>query len=422
MIEKLRKLKKEGLVKFKEGKAKDIKDFFEQIIKPQFDDNENTIKSIHKALIKFVMSEKAVYAVRLYFSYKRNHYDRLRRGFLTVYPDGKKMLFCDNTFAMPFVALKLHGENYTCEELIEYLNQSNVLCGFSTTEEERELAFYSCQSENRINLNSEGWYLAHILPVGYEYKKGSISRMIPNPDRKEWEVFDDKIRYVKEDMPNDILEVLRAHFLRLVHPLNSFVVPKRSLLKYEGKNIGEEKELINIVRDYIKIKFPKEYMELSKIIQAPVNNPLVDNITHKIGKIIWYSPTNVKNMKISSMANKKKSVLENSDDKISEYEKQVQKVRRRVPGWKRKLDQVNSRILGLFMELSDNGKNGVFVDMLEDEFGTKYPDEADLFRKNYVQMKYFGANNHAKVFEEDDEKTVWLWEPVKDFIIETYSF
>lgn len=105
----------------------------------------------------------------------------------------------------------------------------------------------------------------------------------------------------------------------------------------------------------------------------------------------------------------------------TEYEEEVQKVRRRVPGWKRKPDQVNSKILGLFMELSDKGNKGVFVDMLEDEFGTKYPDEADIFRKNYVQMKYFGPRNHAKVFDEDEEKTVRLWEPVKDFIIETYS-
>ena len=105
----------------------------------------------------------------------------------------------------------------------------------------------------------------------------------------------------------------------------------------------------------------------------------------------------------------------------SEYEEQIQKVRRRVPGWKRKTDQVNSKILSLFMELSDNGKKGVFLDMLEDEFDTKYPEEADVFKKNYVQMKNFGANNHAKVFDEDEEKTVWLWEPVKDFIIELYS-
>ena len=104
-----------------------------------------------------------------------------------------------------------------------------------------------------------------------------------------------------------------------------------------------------------------------------------------------------------------------------EFEEEIKKVRRRVPGWKRKPDQVNSKILGLFMELSDNGKNGIFLDVLFDEFETKYPEEISLFVRNYNQMKNISEKNHGKVFSEDEEKTVWLWEPVKEFIIETYS-
>ena len=105
----------------------------------------------------------------------------------------------------------------------------------------------------------------------------------------------------------------------------------------------------------------------------------------------------------------------------TEYEKEILKVRRRVPGWKIRKYQVNSRILNLFMELSDNGKNGIFLDVLFDEFETKYPEEISLFVRNYNQMKNISEKNHGKVFSEDEEKTVRLWEPVKDFIIKTYS-
>lgn len=317
MNQKLKKIKELGLIKLKEGQATGAMDFFEQIIKPQFEKNEDVIRTIHKALIKYIKSDDVVYAVRLYFSYKKVNYDRLRRGFLTVFPDGKKMLFCDNTFAMPFAALKLHGEDYTYEELIEYMNQSNVLCGFSTTEAERKLAYYSCNSETRINLNKEGWYLAHILPVGYGYKKGAISSMIPNPDRGEWENSDDKVRYVRKSLPSDVEDALRAHFLRLVHPLNSFVVPKQSLLKYEGKNIGEEIELIDIVRDYIQKRFPEEYNELSKFIQAHENNNLKDHTTDKIGIIVWTNSKGVKKKKVSKNNSKStsKNVLVSDKDK-----------------------------------------------------------------------------------------------------------
>ena len=107
--------------------------------------------------------------------------------------------------------------------------------------------------------------------------------------------------------------------------------------------------------------------------------------------------------------------------KRMERDEQIRKVERRVPGWKRRPYQVNTRILSLFMELSDNGKNGIFLDLLEDEFDSKYPEERGNFTKNYNQMKNFGVKNHAKVFSEDAEKTVWLWEPVKEFIIKTFS-
>ena len=105
-----------------------------------------------------------------------------------------------------------------------------------------------------------------------------------------------------------------------------------------------------------------------------------------------------------------------------EIEEEIDKVERRVPHWKQNPTQINSRILSLFMQLSDNGENGVFLDMLRDEFETLYPEESNIFDRNYNQMKNFGSHNHAKVFEEDEEYTVRLWYPVRDIIRELYSY
>ena len=107
-------------------------------------------------------------------------------------------------------------------------------------------------------------------------------------------------------------------------------------------------------------------------------------------------------------------------DKI-DADDQIRKVKRRVPGWKNRPHQINSKILAIFMELSSNGKNGVFVDMLQDEFETRYPEERGNFTKNYNQMRNNGYKNHGKVFYEDNEQTVWLWGPIRDFVIEVYS-
>ena len=101
---------------------------------------------------------------------------------------------------------------------------------------------------------------------------------------------------------------------------------------------------------------------------------------------------------------------------------EINRVFRKVPRWKNHPEQTNARILNLFMELSENGKNGVFRDMLEDEFDTRYPEIRDRFMEHYNQMKYPAEKNHCKVFDEDEEKTVVLWYPVREFIIDLYSY
>lgn len=277
-------IKKKGVVSFpKKGLAENATDFFNQIIKWQFQ-HKATIQAIHKALLEYVKRPDAVFAIRLYGSAPEGQYVLLRRGFLSEYQDGLKTLFCDNTFAMPFAALKLHDKCYTASDLVEHLNQSNVVCGFGSTTKERELAYYRCNSYSHINLNDSGWYLAHILPVGYNFAgKQRLTKVFPNPKRAEWELDPAHIRRVDRSFTENEYAVLVAHFLRLVHPLNSFVIPKQDYVAYDGKNLGEEQELINIVQDYVKAEFPEEYAELQTLMQIPEQ----EKVTDTVGKIHW---------------------------------------------------------------------------------------------------------------------------------------
>lgn len=277
-------IKKKDMVSFpKKGFAENATDFFNQMIKWQFQ-HKATIQAIHKALLEYVKRPDAVFAIRLYGSAPEGQYVLLRRGFLSEYQDGLKTLFCDNTFAMPFAALKLHDKCYTASDLVEHLNQSNVVCGFGSTTKERELAYYRCNSYSHINLNDSGWYLAHILPVGYNFAgKQRLTKVFPNPKRAEWELDPAHIRHVGRSLTENEYAVLVAHFLRLVHPLNSFVIPKKNYVAYDGKNLGEEQELINIVQDYVKAEFPKEYAELQTLMQIPEQ----EKVTDTVGKIHW---------------------------------------------------------------------------------------------------------------------------------------
>lgn len=327
MKSKIEEIKRSGVPVVKSGSAKNGKEFFDLVIKDQFSVVEE-IKSIHKALIQYVNREDAVFVLRLFGSDSRKNYENLRRGFLTHYPDGRRMVFCDNTFAMPFAAMKLAGKSYTTDELVTYMNDTSTRFGFGSTKEERELAYYQwVANKANINLNSYGWYLAHIVPVCKDYSNKRLCDFFDNPKREEWRCSPDNIRRVKKDLTPQELSILKAHFLRMVHPLNSFLVPKPSLLAYNGKNIGEEQELINIVQDYIKNEYSEEYEELSSLMQVPK----VEKTVNAIGPIIWNN-NNREKEKLSSKhttakpkQEKAKCLLEQEEQKLSKTLKSIGK-------------------------------------------------------------------------------------------------
>lgn len=280
-------IKSHGFPVVKTGQANNVSEFYDKIIKSQFSAKE-AIKSIHKTLMEYVEEPKAIFALRLFGSDSKKNYNNLRRGFLTQYPNGKRMVFCDNTFAMPFAALKCVGTPYALKELEQYMDDSSTRLGFGFTKEEKELAVYNWSGNKAtINLNSYGWYLAHIIPVGKSYLGKNLRDYFDNPMRSEWTMQQDHIRRPQVDLTDIECSILKAHFLRIVHPLNSFVVPKRRLLAYEGNNIGEEIELINFVREQIKDEFTEEYSEFSdKALISENANSAISPID-PIGEIVW---------------------------------------------------------------------------------------------------------------------------------------
>lgn len=92
---------------------------------------------------------------------------------------------------------------------------------------------------------------------------------------------------------------------------------------------------------------------------------------------------------------------------------EIDKVKRKVPKWRRNPHQVNSTLLRLYMTLSENDTKGVDKKILKQHFDkeSQYP-----FKSNYDQMKNFGDKNHGKVFEEDENGQIRLWSPVASFI------
>lgn len=283
-----------------EGHAKNIKDIFETLIKNQFA-NKAAIKAQHKALMEYINQPSATYFIRLYGSFPKNKYSNLRRGFLTQYKDGNKIVFCDNTFALNFTAAKAGGLAYTMTDINNFFNQKQLVFSFGTTAEERELSYYNPIGVKRQNINPAGWTLAHIKPVGYGFNEDTVQNIFPNPNREEWNT-DTRIRIVNKNLSEKELAIAKAHFLRLVHPLNSFLVPKNKLVKYNGKRLGEEADLISFVYQYLKVEFAKEMEDLEQLTLSykfPNTGEPLTNIkwfgVEKTLKLIENEPTEIIN-------------------------------------------------------------------------------------------------------------------------------
>ncbi len=95
---------------------------------------------------------------------------------------------------------------------------------------------------------------------------------------------------------------------------------------------------------------------------------------------------------------------------------EIEKVHRKVPRWMNNPSQYNSIILRTYMFISNNNKNPVILDVLEEKTNLNKKQ----FLTNYTQMKIMAEKNHAKVFTEEDG-VVSLWVPVEKFIVELYQ-
>ena len=277
-MERLRTLESKKLTS---GQAANVADLFEQVIKPQFVHKDN-IRALHQMLMRYVDLDGPTLFLRLYGSAPKDSYHLLRRGFLTEFPDKTRMVFCDNTFSMIFAGLKIGGLSVSEVQLAEYLKQTQLICSFGLTTKEKELSYYNPSKAIRVALNSKGWYQAHIKPTGYgfgEISKKNLQKFFPNPDRNEWDA--NRIRKTSTNLTDEEKQLLTAHFIRLVHPLNSFLVPKPNhMLSPVKRRIGEEAEVIEYVRNYLRNEFPVEYEEFEKISLgysfAPLNTTLTD--------------------------------------------------------------------------------------------------------------------------------------------------
>lgn len=101
---------------------------------------------------------------------------------------------------------------------------------------------------------------------------------------------------------------------------------------------------------------------------------------------------------------------------VEQEEKEIEKVRSRLPKWIRKPEHINSKIFTTFMKLlPPNGNESVSLKKLR-----KACASLTTFDTNFAQMKNIAERNHGKIFDVDGDE-VCLWPPVAKFAKRLWS-
>ncbi|CUN90790.1 Uncharacterised protein [Turicibacter sanguinis] len=244
--------------------------------------SKDVIQDWHELLKQYVSEDDAIVFIRRYGSYK--NYDLLRRGFLSIDERGFGYIYCDNYLAQYFYHLAIEGIVPTLDEFKKSIQDKEFPFGRRDTEEEKRFRAYN--NKHKSNINQKGWKLAHIYNVNKDYPDYNdlnyqeySKTIFPVGEATDWDN-PEKIRKVKS-ISEEEKKFFIAHFFRLVHPINYFLVPKPDYENDDyGSNIGELPQLIEFMKKVIHDRYPEiieEFKEYAKVIETNVSPSIHDD-------------------------------------------------------------------------------------------------------------------------------------------------
>lgn len=259
--------------KLEANTCKTIEDLYSQLESMKCFPDEDIIEKWDCLLKEYIECTDAVFFIRRYASGKKDGKWDTRRGLLTeVKYNDKSVLryvFVDNFFAQYFFAMAYNKFVPELEEFRNFIRDKNMPYGYLETSEEKPYQTY--HKGNSYPLGKNGWKLSHVYSANendynfnYEAEKNTL---FPKGEYSDWN--NKKIRTLEQKLSDDEKRKVKAHFLRVVHPINYFLTPKCDLQtsKMGIKDIGEYPPMIEYRKNRImssdKLKdIFKEYQEL----------------------------------------------------------------------------------------------------------------------------------------------------------------
>ncbi|MCR5659891.1 MAG: hypothetical protein K6G25_11285 [Bacteroidales bacterium] len=255
-----------------------INDFYENCIKLNM--GKSNVLDWHNMFMEYVDLDDAVFWIRYYESGKKvnNRYSN-RRACYTEFKDGFSYVFVSNFDVHEIFNMIRHGVSPDVHEFLDLMKSFNYPLHYDpgknkkNCEETDICAYPNIGSPQGGVLTMNHWYLAHINAIKGAYRRidgtvqelsdQEINRIYPRGIVSDWKrdpvdgIMKRKQKYCLSQEEKDLV---KAHFLRFVDPLNYFVVPG---VYYEINDIyGDKKKSIGEYDDlnlFVSLKYELEY-------------------------------------------------------------------------------------------------------------------------------------------------------------------
>jgi hypothetical protein len=270
-LEFLDNISKNKIIPIMDTFSDTVESFYDNTIRTNLPDAEVVIKW-HSILMRYVNEDGAIFFIRKYGNAPKKQWNLLRRGFLTKF-NNASFIYCDNFLAHYFFNMAIEGYVPEYEDFKNTMFNLKFPYGYMETKGEIELR--ASPRGKTPKINSSGWKLAHIYSVGqadysFDYKK-TERNLFTIGNYEDW-IKGEKgavLRPNESSLSIEELITIKTHFLRLVHPINYFLVPKQKHHQSDvGNNIGENEILLEFMKGIQQNKYGELFTEYKNSIAA----------------------------------------------------------------------------------------------------------------------------------------------------------
>ena len=251
-----------------------IEDFYNEFLFKKRLPKMNVVIEWHDLLVKYINDPTSkTFLVRKYESNKENGRWNNRRGAVIQFSDGFEVVYASNFLAHEIFMMAYYGFVPDYDDFKTSI-ENRTLPISSGTAIEKTLRSYSPCTNKTINC-----YFAHIMDVNGLYLRSDdsykslshdeIKKMYPLGRPENWSASHDKIFHLSYQLDSEEKDLIKAHFLRFLDPMNYFLTPQTKHCKHSlvgfSQNIGEYESLKYYIQTTYKNLFNIRYEEFIKL-------------------------------------------------------------------------------------------------------------------------------------------------------------